>query len=52
MKQAHLTLTLTPTENMTKTLQLQVGAKFIFGQGHRTLGTLVVSSLSLEVPVD
>jgi hypothetical protein len=27
-------------------------AKFIFGQGHKTLGFLVVSILSLEVTVD
>jgi hypothetical protein len=45
------TLTLTPTEDMTKTLLLKVGAKLMFVQGHRTLGILVVSILSLEVLV-
>jgi hypothetical protein len=50
MKQAHLTVTktLTPVEGMTKTLLLQMVAKFIFGQDHRTLGILVVSILSLD----
>jgi hypothetical protein len=41
--------------NMTNTLLLQavlVGTKFMFVQEHRTLGILVVSILSLEVPVD
>jgi len=58
MKKSHLTvtkamiLTGTVTEDMTNTLLLQVGPKFIFGQGHRTLTILVVSILSLEVPVD
>jgi hypothetical protein len=39
MKQAHLTVTKTliPTEDMTKTLLLQVGAKLIFG---KTMGHL------------
>jgi hypothetical protein len=54
MKQAHLTtikpLTLTVTEDMTRTQMLQMGPKVIFDQGHRTLGIVVVSILSLEVP--
>jgi hypothetical protein len=55
MKQDHLIVkkafTLISTDDMMKTLLLQVGAKFIFGQSHRTLGILV-SILSLEFPVD
>jgi hypothetical protein len=54
MKQSHptVTKTLIPTENMMMTLLLQVGAKCIFGWGQRTPGILVVSILSLEIPVD
>jgi hypothetical protein len=33
-------------------LLLQVGVKVIFGQGHRTLGILMMSIISLEVPAD
>jgi hypothetical protein len=44
--------TLTLTDGMLKTLLLQVGAKFIFCKGHRTLGILVVSISLLEVPVE
>jgi len=54
-KQAHLTVTKTLTFSLTvdvMTLLQQVGAKFLFGQGHRILPILVVSILSLEVPVD
>jgi hypothetical protein len=58
MKQAHLTVTktvtatqtLTPTEDTTKTAAA-MRAKFMFGQGHRTVGILAVSILSLEIPV-
>jgi hypothetical protein len=55
MKQVHLIvtktliLTWTSTDDMKKTLLLQRGAKFIFGQDHWTLGILVVFILSLEV---
>jgi hypothetical protein len=56
MKQAHMTVTQTwtptPTDDITKIMMLQVGAKFIYSQDHRTLGFLVVSILPLEVPVD
>jgi len=56
MKQAHLMVTNTvipmPKEDMMKTMLLKVGIKFIFGQDHRTLGTLVMSILLLEVPGD
>jgi hypothetical protein len=56
MKQAHLsvtkTLTVSLTEDMTKTLLLEAVAKFKLCQSHRTLGILMVSILSLEVPVD
>jgi hypothetical protein len=31
---------------------MEVGAKLLFGQDHRTLGILVVSILSLEGAVD
>jgi hypothetical protein len=31
---------------------MQVGVKFMFSQDHDTLGILVVSILSLQVPVD
>jgi hypothetical protein len=31
---------------------LQVGAKFVFGQGNRALGTVVVSILLLEAPLN
>jgi len=41
-----LTWTLTLTEDKTKTLLLQVGAKFIFGQDNWTLGIQAVSILS------
>jgi hypothetical protein len=51
-KQAHLTVTKTLTEDMTKTLLLKVGVKFIFGHSYRTFGILVVSILSLEVPME
>jgi len=59
-KQAHLTLTKTLTlaqtptltEDMMKTVLLQVGAQFIFGQGHRTPGIMVISIFSLEISVD
>jgi hypothetical protein len=37
---------------MMKTVLLQMGDKFIFGEGHRALGILVVSIFLLEVPVD
>jgi hypothetical protein len=40
---------MTLAKDMTRTLLLQVGVKFILGQGHRTPGILVVSILSLEV---
>jgi hypothetical protein len=40
----------TPSED--KTLFLRLGTKFIFGQEHRILGVLVVSTFSLEVPMD
>jgi len=48
------TWTLTLTEDMAESLLLllKVGGKCIFGQGHKTLGILVVSILSLEVPVN
>jgi len=54
MKRAHLTVTrtLTLAEVMMKTLLSQVKAKFIFDQGHRTLGILMVSILSLEILVE
>jgi hypothetical protein len=44
-----------PQTDMIKTLVLwaiQAGAKFMFGQDHRTLGILVVSILSLKASVD
>jgi len=43
------------TTTVTKTLTLQavqLGAKFMFGQDHRTPWILVLSILALEVPVD
>jgi hypothetical protein len=50
-----LTYTSTLTMDMAKTLLLcavQVGAKFMFSQDSRILGILVLTILSLEVPVD
>jgi len=50
-----VTKTLTPTAEVTKTLLLQavqVRAKSMFGQDHRTLGILVMSIPSLEAPVE
>jgi hypothetical protein len=53
MKQAHLTVTqtLTLSEDMMKTAAAS-GNQFVFGQELRTLGILVVSLLSQEVPRD
>jgi hypothetical protein len=46
-----LTLTLILTEDILKTAA-ESGSCVIFGQGYRTLEILVVSILSLEVPID